>query len=58
MVTVELENDELVLLIQLANLHVVKLQQAQIDAGRDLCNIATPFEAALLQKLLAVRAAG
>ena len=45
----------MVLLIQLVNGHVVKLQQAMIDKNGSAADCATPFEAALLQKLAAAR---
>jgi hypothetical protein len=48
--TIDLEEDELVLLIQLLNQHIVYIQK------RD-SNVSTPFEAHLILKMLALREA-
>lgn len=49
--TVDLNYDELVLLIQLVNQHFVQLQNDQIKQGVAPEKVATPFEAALFKKL-------
>jgi hypothetical protein len=51
MQTIDLQDDELVLLIQLLNKHVVEVQREQV---RTKTLPHTPFEADLLARLVAI----
>lgn len=53
--TVDVNEDEIVLIIQLLNQHIVKLQRASIERTQSPMPEPTPFEAQLITRLVTAR---
>lgn len=55
--TVDVNEEELMLIMQLLNQHIVKIQRASIERTQSPMPEPTPFEAQLITKLIDTREA-